>query len=164
MSEYIDLIQKEKQEALLDYNEKAFRLELNRKISKVSKPSRSYVQWFRSPALAGSTVLLVLFFGWLSTKIFLPSSRESDAMLLENTFVQLFTQHGTILDKIHQPLEQYSSESAITEFEWTVKRVIYAIQRENAQDVDISESLSRVLQSAATLINTEINKNDERNI
>jgi hypothetical protein len=155
MYEYMDLIRKEKEEALRDYREDAFRLRLDRKIAEEYQPSRSYASWFRKPAIAGSTVLLILFFGWLSTQIFLPSSRESDALILKNTFVQLFNQHASILDQSLQPIERGSDISAIDEFQWSLKRVIYAILKENAPDVDISESISRVLQSEVTFINPD---------
>jgi hypothetical protein len=164
MSEYMDLIRKEKEEALRDFREDAFRLRLDRKIAEEYQPSRSYASWFRKPAIAGSTVLLILFFGWLSTQIFLPSSRESDAMILKNTFVQLFNQHASILDQSLQQIEWGSGISAIDEFQWSLKRVILAIQRENAHDEDLAQNLSQVLQNAAVLIKAEKSKSGELNI
>lgn len=152
MSEYIDLIQKEKEAALRDYNEDAFRLHLDQKITAETKQSRSYVPWFQKPAIAGSTILLILFFGWLSTQVFLPTSQESDVLLLKNTFVQVFSQHGNILNQSPLPIEIGDEKSAIYEFEWSLKRVIFAIQRENVQDEDIAQNLSQVLQNAAVLI------------
>ena len=115
----------------------------------------SYVSWFRKPAVAGSTVLLILFFGWLSTQIFLPSAASSDAMLLQNTFVQLFTQHGTMLDQSFLQVEPEPEKSTIAEFQWSVKRVIFAIKRENASNTEVSDSLRSVLQNAATFINIQ---------
>ncbi len=164
MSEYIDLIQKEKEEALRDYQEDAFRLRLNKKIAEDSKPSRSYVQWFRKPVFVGSTVLLILFIGWLFTKFFLPSSLESEEMRIKNTFVQLFSQYGTILNQIPLQVEVDTEKSAISEFEWSLKRVIFAIQRENAPDEDIVQNLSKVLQNSAFLIKAEKGKSGELNI
>jgi hypothetical protein len=164
MSEYIDLIQKEKEEALRDYDGDAFRLRLNRKITEESKPSRLYVHWFRKPAIAGSTVLLILFFGWLSTQIFLPLSKDSEEMHLKNTFVQLFSQHGSILNQSPLPVDMASEKSAIYEFEWSIKRVILAIHRENAQDEDMAQNLSQVLQNTAVLIGAKKNKSGELNI
>ena len=164
MTEYIDLIQKEKEEALRDYNEDAFRLRLNQKTTEETKPSRFYVRWFQKPTFAGSAVLLILVFGWLSTRIFIPSSPEPDVMFLKNTFVQLFNQHETILNQHPFPIEEASEKTAIHEFEWSLKRVIFAIKRENFQDEDISRSLSRVLQNAAVLLKAEDNKSGELNI
>lgn len=164
MSEYIHLIQKEKEEALRNYNEDTFRLRLNKKIAEDSKPSRSYVQWFRKPAIAGSTVLLILFLGWLSTHFFLPSSQVSDEMNIKNTFVQLFSQHGTILNQIPLQVDAGSEKSVIYEFEWSLKRVIFAIQRENAPDEDIAQNLNQVLQNAAVLLKAENSKSGELNI
>jgi hypothetical protein len=164
MPEYRDLIQEEKQQALRNFNENAFRLGLNRKIKDKVKSRPYYLQWFRTPAVAGSTVLLVFLFVWLSTKIFLPITQESDEILLKNTFVQLFTQHGTLFDQRQQLFEQAPGESAAVEFQWTIKRVLLAIQREKAQGVDISESLRRVLQNAALLIKEEKSINGGRNI
>ena len=164
MSEYIDLIQKEKEEALRDYQEETFRLCLNKKIAEDSKPSRLYVQWFRKPVFAGSTVLFIIFLGWLSTKIFLPSSFGSEEMHIKNTFVQLFSQHGTILNQSPLQVELDAEKSAIYEFEWSLKRVIFAIQRENAPDEDIARNLSKVLQNSAFLIKAEKGKSGELNI
>ncbi|UCE39887.1 MAG: hypothetical protein JSV17_10395 [Candidatus Aminicenantes bacterium] len=164
MSEYIDLIQKEKEAALRDYSEDTFRLQLDRKTTEETKPSRSYVTWLQKPAIAGSTVLLILFFGWLSTQVFLPSSQESDVMLLKNTFVQVFNLHDNILDRSAFPVEMEAEKSAIHEFEWSLKRVIFAIQRENVQDEDIAQNLSRVLQNAAVFFKAEKNKSGELNI
>ena len=164
MSEYIDLIQKEKQEALRDYNEDVFRMRLKRKIDEETKPSFSYVRWFRKPAIAGSTALLMIFLVWLSTRFFHPSPQTAEAIRMKSTFVQLFSQHENLLNLNLQPIEQEPQKSAISEFQWSVKRVLYAIQRENASDVDISESLSRVLQNVATLIKIDKDKNNEQNI
>jgi hypothetical protein len=161
MFEYRELIQKEKQEALREYNEDAFRLRLNQQIDEETKPSRSYVRWFQKPAFAGSAVLLILVFGWLSTQIFRPSSRESEVMHLKNTFVQLFSQHETILNQDPLPIEEASKITAIQEFEWSLKRVILAIQRENFPDEDMSQSLNKVLQNAAVLLKAENHKSGE---
>ena len=163
MSEYIDLIQKEKEEALRDYRGDSFRLCLNKKIAEDSKPSRSYVQWFWKPAIAGSTILFIIFLGWLSTH-FLPSSFGSKEMHIKNTFVQLFSQHGNILNQSPFKVELGAEKSAISEFEWSLKRVIFAIQRENAQDEDIVQNLSKVLQNAAVLLKAENSKSGELNI
>ena len=164
MSEYIDLIQKEKEEALLDYREDAFRLRLDQKIAEENRPSRSYTSWFQKPAIAGSTVLLILFLGWLSTKSFLSSSLGSEEVRIKNTFVQLLSQHGNILNQSPLPIEIGAEKSAIYEFEWSLKRVIFAIQRENVQDEDIAQNLSQVLQNAAVLVKAEKGKSGELNI
>ena len=164
MSEYIDLIQKEKEEALREYREDSFRLLLNKKIAEENQPSRSYASWFRKPAIAGSTVLLILFIGWLSTKYFLPSSFGSEEMRIKNTFVQLFSQHGNILNQSPLQVEVDAEKSAISEFEWSLKRVIFAIQRENALGEDIVQNLSKVLQNSAALIKAEKGKSGELNI
>lgn len=164
MTEYIELIRKEKAEALREYREDDFRMRLNKKIAERKASSPSYLSWFRRPAFAGSTVLLILFFGWLSSKIFRPSSPGSDVTDIKNTLVQLFSHQETILNQSPIPVETGFEKSAIYEFEWSVKRVLYAIRRENAPDVDFSASLSRVLQSAAALIKTGKQENGDRNI
>jgi hypothetical protein len=164
MPEYIDLIQKEKDAALRDYNEGAFRLQLNQKINEETKTSRSYVSWFQKPAITGSAVLFILLFGWLSTQIFLPPSPVSSEIYIKNTLVQVFSQHGNLLNQSPHPVEPGTEKTAIFEFEWSLKRVILAIQRENAQDEDIAQNLSQVLQNAAVLIKAEKNKSGEMNI
>ena len=164
MPEYIDLIQKEKQEALRDYNEDAFCLRLSRRIDEEKKPSRPYVHWFRKPAIAGCTVLFLVFLVWLSSRFYGPFSQAGEVIRIKNTFVRLFEQHENLLNLNLQPTEQESQSSAVMEFQWSVKRVLYAIQREKAPDVDISESLCHVLQDSAALIKNEKNINGEQNI
>ncbi len=164
MSEYIDLIQKEKEDALRNYQEDAFRLLLNKKTAEDSKPSRSYVQWFRKPVFAGSIVLLILFLGWLSTHFFLPSSQVPESRHIKNTLVQLFSQHRNILNQSPLQVDPGDEKSVNSEFEWSLKRVILAIQRENTQDEDIVQNLSKVLQNAAVLLKAENSKSGELNI
>ena len=164
MAEYIDLIQKEKQEALWDYNEDAFRSRLDQKIAKDTKPSRSYVHWFQKPAVAGTLVLLLVFLCWLSTQFFLPSSLGLEEALIRNTFIRLFSQKRTILNRIPPQVDEEYEISAIEEFEWSIKRVFFAIQRENAPEEDIARSLSQVLQNTASLFKSGIDKSGELNI
>ena len=85
-------------------------------------------------------------------------------MLVKNTFVQLFSKHGNILNQSPLPVDTGSEKSAIYEFEWSLKRVIFAIQRENAPDVNMSQSLNKVLQNAAVLLKAENDKSGELNI
>jgi hypothetical protein len=82
-------------------------------------------------------------------------------MHLKNTFVQLFSQHETILNQDPLPIEEASKITAIQEFEWSLKRVILAIQRENFPDEDMSQSLNKVLQNAAVLLKAENHKSGE---
>jgi hypothetical protein len=164
MAEYIDLIHKEKQEALRDYNEETFRSRLDQKIAKDTQPSRSYAIWFQKPAVAGTSVLLLVFLCWLSTQFFLPSSLGLEEALIKNTFIHLFNQNRTILNRILPQVDEEYEISAIDEFQWSIKRVFFAIQRENAPDEDISRSLSRVLQNTASLFKTGIDKSGELNI
>jgi hypothetical protein len=163
MVEYTELIQKEKQEALKEYKEDVFRSQLDQEIAKDSRPSRSFVLWFQRPAVAGSSVLLIAFLIWLSTQFFLPSSMGSK-MLIKESLIRLFSQNRTILNQIPAPVEKGYEKSLIDEFEWSVKRVIYAVQRENAPDEDITRNFSRVLQNTSGLIKPEKDKPGEWNI
>ena len=85
-------------------------------------------------------------------------------MRIKETFVRLFSQNRTIFSQIPLQVEKGSGISAIDEFEWSVKRVIFAIQRENAPDEDIARSISQVLRKTATLIGPEKDKPGELNI
>ena len=119
MSEYIDLIQMEKDEALRDYREDDFRMRLDRKIAGKKTATRSYVDWFRKPAIAGSSVLFLLSLAWLSRQFILPVPQVSEEMHLRSTLVQMFSQHENILNS--NPLQTLSEpeRSAIHEFEWS---------------------------------------------
>lgn len=145
------IIQKEKEDALQDYREEILRSHLDRKFSQEGRSSRSFIQWFRKPAVAGSSVLLVILLAWLSKQLILPTYQYLDEMYLKNMFVQVFSKNETILN--HRPAadETDSEKSAIYEFEWSLKRVILAIQRENSQDEDITQDLSMVLHKASIL-------------
>ena len=164
MTEYVELIRKEKDEALLEFSEDTFRQSLDSKIAEKKRPRRSYVSFFRRPAVAGTAVFFMIFLVWLTSRLFLLAPLGSEEKQIQNTFVQLFSQHGTILDRMLQPIEQESNRTAMYEFQWTVKRIIYAIQKENAREQDISESLNRVLQNAAVLIKAGKGKPGEWNI
>jgi hypothetical protein len=164
MSEYIDLIQMEKEEALQDYHEDTFRMQLDREIAKKTTSTRSYVHWFQKPAIAGSSVLFLILLAWLSKQFMLPSFQASEEMHLKNTLVQMFSQHENILNRNPLPIDSKPEKSANLEFEWSVKRVILAIQREKAQDEDITQHLSRVLQESALLKKVEGEKSGEFNI
>jgi len=78
--------------------------------------------------------------------------------------MQLFNQHGTILSQSPLQVDTGSEKSTMYEFEWSVKRVIFAIQRENAPNEDIAQNLSRVLQNAAVLFKAEKSNSGEMNI
>jgi len=124
MSEYIDLIKKEKEDALRDYQEDTFRLLLNKKTAEDSKPSPSYRQWFYKPVFAGSILLLILLLGWLSAHFFLPSSQVPESVHIKNTFIQLLSQQGNILNQSPPQVELSAEKSFNPEFEWSLKRVI----------------------------------------
>ena len=164
MSEYIQLIQEEKKEALQAYREDDLRLQLDRKIAEKTKSSRSLVAWFQKPAIAGSSVLLIIVLAWFSRQFILPPSPVANEIDIKNTFVQLLSQHKTILDQIPSQRDMDSYESGIHEFQWSIKRVIFAIQRENAQDDDIAQNLSKVLHKSAFLLGVEKERSGELNI
>jgi hypothetical protein len=94
----------------------------------------------------------------------LPVPQVSEEMHLRSTLVQVFSQHENILNR--NPLQTNSGpeRSAIHEFEWSVKRVILAIQREKAQGEDIAQHLSKVLQGSALFKKVEREKEEEFNI
>jgi hypothetical protein len=164
MSEYSQLIQKEKEEALQVYREDDLRLQLDRKNAEETKSSRSYVRWFQRPAFAGISVLFIILLAWFSRQFILPPSPVSNEIDIKNTFVQLLSQHKTILDQSPSQRDMDSYESGIHEFQWSIKRVIFAIQRENAQDDDIAQNLSIVLHKSAFLLGVEKDRSGELNI
>ena len=85
-------------------------------------------------------------------------------MHIKNTFVRLFSQHASLLNQIPTQIDTESEKSGIHEFQWSLKRVIFAIKRENVQDEDIAQDLSQVLQNTAVLIGAQKSKSDEWNI
>jgi hypothetical protein len=122
------------------------------------------LHWFQKPAIAGSSVLFLILLAWFSKQFLLPSSQISEEMYLKSTLVQMFSQHENILNRNPLPTVSEPERSAILEFEWSVKRVILAIQREKAQDEDITQHLSKVLQESALFKKVEKEKSGEFNI
>ena len=149
MSEYRDLIQKEKEMALLEYQEHAFRSQLERAIVEEPEPTLSIAHWFRKPAIAGTSVLLLIFLAWISRQFIVSPSPELGEIHLKNTLVQMLSRHDNLLSRVPHVPQKRSEESAIQEFQWSLKRVLFAIQTENAQDDDIVRSLSKVMQKSA---------------
>jgi hypothetical protein len=158
MLTYGDLIQKEKQEALQTFQEESLRSRLRQRLEEDAKKQHLLFSWFRKPAVAGISVLLLFFLGWLSTHFPLPPAHETEAIAIENTFTRAFTHHGNLITQSAQPTAPEPGDFNIPEFEWSVKRVIFSIQRENTNEKDMAKNLNLVLQYAAVLLLAENNK------
>jgi len=158
MLTYGDLIKKEKQEALQTFQEESLRSRLRQRLEEDTKKQHLLFSWFRKPAVAGISVLLLFFLGWLSTHFPLPPAHEIDAKTIENTFTRALTHHGNLITQSTQPTEPDPGEPYIYEFEWSVKRMIFSIQRENTKEKDMAKNLNLVLQNAAVLLLAENNK------
>jgi hypothetical protein len=164
MSDYIDLIQKEKEAALAKYDEEAFRSQLERNIADRAKPVNSYIQWFRKPAVAGSSVFLMVLLVWLSTRFFPPPSQKPDYFPMRIALAQMLNRHENILNQNPFPAGPYPEKSLDYEFQWSLKRVILAIQRENASEENIVQNLRKVIQNSAIFENAGKQESGELNI
>lgn len=153
--EYTELIQKEKEEALLHFHKQDFRARLNRRIKEDSTAPSPSVFWFRKPVVAAISVLVLAILGWIAVQVLAPSPYEREARAIEKTLAQAFDTQEILLAQHIPPVEPQPGPENLHEFKLSLKRVVYSAQRENIPDSDVPEILSQVLQNAALLKESE---------
>lgn len=153
--EFTELIQKEKEDALLRFHKEDFRARLNRRIKEESIAPSLSVFWFRKPVIAAGTVLILVILGWIAVQVFAPSPSERDARAIEKTLAQAFNAQEIMLAQHVPPVEPQPGPDNLHEFEWSLKRVVYSAQRENIPDNDVPGILSQVLQNATLVKESE---------
>lgn len=146
--EFTDLIRKEKEEALQSFQKEAFRARLKRRIEEESKAPIPFVFRFRRPVIATGTVLILIVMGWIAFQVFMLTPEERDARAIEKTLVRAFESQEFLIARSVPQAEPAQSESNIHEFEWSLKRVVYSVRREDTADSDVPRILSHVLQNA----------------
>jgi hypothetical protein len=161
--EFTDLIQKEKEEALQRFQKEEFGNRLKQRIkeeeSKTPSPS---VFWFRKPVIAVGVVLLLIVLGWaISTQLFAPTPYERDARAVEKALAQAFETHELLVAQSVPPIEPQPGSDNLHEFEWSLKRVVYSIHREDIPDSDIPHIFSQVLLKAELFRETEDRGSEE---
>lgn len=149
--EFTELIQKEKEEALLHFHKQDFRARLNRRIKEESTAPSPAVFWFRKPVIAAGTVFVLAILGWIAVQVLAPSPYERDARVIEKTLVKAFSVHEILLVQHVPPVEPQPGPNNLHEFKWSLKRVVYSAQRENIPDSDVPGILSQVLQNTTLL-------------
>ncbi len=153
--EFTELIQKEKEDALLRFHKEDFRARLNRRIKEESIAPSPSVFWFRKPVIAAGTVLILVILGWIATQIFAPNPYERDARAIEKALAQVFDVHELLVAQRVPQVEPQPGPDNLHEFEWSLKRVVYSAQRENIADSDVPGILSQVLQNTTLLQESE---------
>lgn len=153
--EFTELIQKEKEEALLRFPKEDFRARLNRRIQEESIAPSPSVFWFRKPVIVAGTVLILVFLGWISTQLFAPSPYEKEARAIEKNLAQVFDVHELLVAQRIPQVEPQPGPDNLHEFEWSLKRVVYSAQRENIADSDVPGILSQVLQNVTLVKESE---------
>ena len=156
--EFTDLIRKEKQEALRNFNKEAFRSRLIRRIEEKSKTPSSFMFRFRQPVLAVSTVLVLVVMGWIALQIFTPTPYERDTRAIEKTLAQALETHELLVAQDVPPVEPQPGSDDLYEFEWSFKWVVYSVQREDIPDSDIPRIFSQAIQNAIQAKETENNE------
>jgi hypothetical protein len=146
--EFSDLIRKEKQEALLNFNKEAFRSRLIRRIEEEPKKPSPFLFRFRRPVIAVSAVLVLVVMGWIAFQVFIPTPSERNARAIEKMLTRAFESQEPLISRSVPQVEPIQDESDIHEFEWSLKRVVYSAQREDIADNDVPRILSQVLQNA----------------
>jgi len=157
MFEFDNLIQKEKEGALQSYREEDFRSRLSRRIDEESKTLTSPIFWFRKPVMAAGIILLLVVMGWIAAQIFITSPYERDARAIEKTLARVFDAHELLIGQSIPQVEPQRGPDNIYEFEWSLKRVIYSIQREDIPDSDIPRIFSQAIINATRIRETEDN-------
>lgn len=155
MFEFNNLIQKEKEDALQSFREEDFRSRLSQIIEKESKTPVPTVYRLRKLVFAVSAVLLLIVLGWVATQIFTPTPYERDARAIEKTLVQALEVHELLVALSIPQIEPRPVSGNLYEFEWSIKRVIYSVQREDIPDSDVPEILSQVLQKVIQVEESE---------
>jgi len=153
--ELIDLIQKEKEEALRIFREKDFKSRLNERIeAEPQKPTRD-VFWFRKPVIATGLVMLLVVLGWIATQIFTPTLYERDVRAIKKTLAKAFDVQELLIAQSVPHIESQLGLENLYEFEWSLKRVVYSIQIKNIPDSDIPRILGNVLLKATQVSEAE---------
>lgn len=155
--EFEELIQKEKENALQSFRQEDLRSRLKQRIEEEQRKPFSQVFWQRKPVIVAGSVLLLIVLGWILARIFLPTSYEREARAIRNDLVQAFRLHGFI-EEAAIPIEPQPGSENLYELEWSIKRVIFAVQRESIADEDIPQLLRQALQNTS-LIQQEDKKN-----
>jgi hypothetical protein len=147
---YKELIQKEKKAALQSFRREDLRSRLKQRIEEEQRKPFSQVFWLRKPVIVAGSILLLIVLGWIMTQIFLPTSYESEARAIRKDLVQAFRLHGFI-EEASVPIQPQPGSENLYELEWSIKRVIYAAQRESITDEDIPQLLCQALQNTSLI-------------
>jgi len=145
-----ELIQKEKKNALQSFRKEDLRSSLKQRIEEEQRKTFSPVVWLRKPVIVAGSVLLLIVLGWILTRAFLPTSYEREARAIRNDLVRAFRLHGFI-EEAKAPIEPQPGSENFYELEWSIKRVIYAVQRESITDEDIPQLLRQALQNVSLI-------------
>ena len=156
--EFMDLIRKEKEEALQSFHKEAFRARLERRIEEESKTPSPFGFRFRRLVIAVSIVLILVVMGWIALQVFIPTRYERNARAIEKTLTRAFESQELLIARSVPQAEPKQEESDIHEFEWSLKRVVYSAQREDITDNDVPRILSHVLQNAPQVREVEDEK------
>ena len=162
--EFTELIQKEKEEALQSFRKEEFGSRLKQRIKEEeSKTPSPNVFWFRKPVMASGLILFLVAMGWIAIQILKPTPYERDARAIEKTLAQAFETHELVIAQSVPQIEAQPGSDNLHEFEWSLKRVVYSIQREEIPDSDIPQIFSQVLLKAAQFKETEDKEPEELN-
>ena len=161
--EFTELIQKEKEHALMSFQKQDFRARLNRRIKEESKAPAPSVFWFRKPVIATGMVLILVILGWIATQILAPNPYERDARAIKKALAQVFDVQELLVAQYVPQVEPQPGPDNLHEFEWSLKRVVYSAQRENIADSDVPGILSQVLQNATLVKESEEKGPEELN-
>ncbi len=156
--EFTDLIRKEKEEALQSFHKEAFRARLKQRIGEEPKTASPLMPWHRRPVITVSTVLVLVVMGWIAFQVFIPTASERNARAIEKTLTRAFESQEILIAQSVPQVEPIQVESGIHEFEWSLKRVVYSVRREDITDNDVPRILSHVLQNAPQVREVEDEK------
>lgn len=138
-----NLIQKEKEVALIGFQKENFQAQLHQRID---QPVRR-VFWLRRSVTAAAAVFLVMVSGWIAAHLFLSPRYERESKAFEKNIRMVIHLQAAWMDQNRKMIESQPA----AELEWTIKRVLYAAQKERIPDEEISPIFSKVLHRMSSL-------------
>ncbi|MFC2157071.1 hypothetical protein ACFLT9_04470 [Acidobacteriota bacterium] len=124
-----DLIRREKEEALEGFDEQRFRFTLDREIKNLAvQPTRFFVL-LKKPVVIFALTFLLAFLTWAAFRVLRPDPADQNYLVFKTVLAQAYDLHKENMDG-YSSAPEAQVESAESEFQWALKRVLFSIQIE----------------------------------
>lgn len=132
-----DLISTEKQAALRDLHKQDFVSRLNVHLKSRSRPSQARLRFIQRPQVWVLSGIMAVTLAVVFKTVWAPSPYNRSIKALENILTSASQRPVSIPAFPDQRSDISPAESAYYQFEWSMKRILYKVQRENVRDEDI---------------------------